>query len=316
MWKTRITELLGIDYPIIQGAMAYISESQLVASICHAGGTGVIASGGFTVDEVRNYIREVRDMAGSRTVFGVNLMLQAPNKDDIAQLVCDEKVPFVTIGAGNASSYIEPMQSHGIKAIAIVPTVKLAQRVQQRGSDAIIIEGMEAGGHDGKLTLMALMENVIPEVEIPVIAAGGISDGRGIAAALLMGADGVQIGTRFLLAEECQVHPKYKEALIKAGDKDSVVTGFSKNDSVRGLRNEFTKNYLKAEYAGASLDELRKLSRGTTRRAVQEGDTENGYVLAGMSLTHLTKIQPMQEIMEELITGTEKALAKAPTLLG
>ena len=192
MWKTRITELLGIDYPIIQGAMAYISESQLAASIYHAGGAGVIASGGFTVDEVQNYIHEVRDMCGSRAVFGVNLMLQAPNKDDIAQLVCDEKVPFVTIGAGNASPYIAPLHQAGVRALAIVPTVKLAQRVQERGADAIIIEGMEAGGHDGKLTLMALMENVIPSVEVPVITAGGIVDGRGIAAALIMGASGVQ----------------------------------------------------------------------------------------------------------------------------
>jgi enoyl-[acyl-carrier protein] reductase II len=311
MWKTKITELLHIDYPIIQGAMAYISESQLAASIYHAGGAGVIASGGFTVDQVQQYIHEVRDMAGSHAVFGVNLMLQAPNKDDIAQLVCDEKVPFVTIGAGNPSPYIEPLHSAGIISLAIVPTVKLAERVQQRGADAVIIEGMEAGGHDGKLTLMALMENVIPSVDIPVIAAGGIVDGRGIAAALIMGASGVQMGTRFLLAEECQVHPNYKQALINAGDKDSVVTGFSKNDSVRGLRNEFTRKYLEAEYSGASREELRELSRGTTRKAVQEGDVDHGFVLAGMSLTHLTKVQPMQEIMEELISGTENALSRA-----
>ena len=301
MWKTRITELLGIKYPIILGAMAYISESQLVASICHEGGTGVIASGGFSVDEVQRYIHEVRDMCGKQAVFGVNLMLQSPNKDDIAQLVCDEKVPFVTIGAGNASSYINPLHQAGIHALAIVPTVKLAERVQERGADAVIIEGMEAGGHDGKLTLMALMENVIPSLEIPVISAGGISDGRGIAAALIMGSSGVQIGTRFLLAEECQTHINYKNALIHANDKDSVVTGFSKNDSVRGLRNAFTKKYLEAEYDGASIEELRALSHGTTKKAVIEGDVQNGYVLAGMSLTNLKKIQPMKEIMSELI---------------
>ena len=315
MWKTRITELLGIDYPIIQGAMAYISESQLAASIYHAGGAGVIASGGFTVDEVQNYIHEVRDMCGKQAVFGVNLMLQSPNKDDIAQLVCDEKVPFVTIGAGNASSYINPLHQAGIHALAIVPTVKLAERVQERGADAVIIEGMEAGGHDGKLTLMALMENVIPSLEIPVISAGGISDGRGIAAALIMGSSGVQIGTRFLLAEECQTHINYKNALIHANDKDSVVTGFSKNDSVRGLRNAFTKKYLEAEYDGASIEELRALSHGTTKKAVIEGDVQNGYVLAGMSLTNLKKIQPMKEIMSELIAETEYTLEKASSLL-
>ncbi len=315
MWKTRITELLGIKYPIILGAMAYISESQLVASICHEGGTGVIASGGFSVDEVQRYIHEVRDMCGKQAVFGVNLMLQSPNKDDIAQLVCDEKVSFVTIGAGNASSYINPLHQAGIHALAIVPTVKLAERVQERGADAVIIEGMEAGGHDGKLTLMALMENVIPSLEIPVISAGGISDGRGIAAALIMGSSGVQIGTRFLLAEECQTHINYKNALIHANDKDSVVTGFSKNDSVRGLRNAFTKKYLEAEYDGASIEELRALSHGTTKKAVIEGDVQNGYVLAGMSLTNLKKIQPMKEIMSELIAETEYTLEKASSLL-
>lgn len=315
MWKTRITELLGIKYPIISGAMAYISESQLVASICHEGGTGVIASGGFSVDEVQRYIHEVRDMCGKQAVFGVNLMLQSSNKDDIAQLVCDEKVPFVTIGAGNASSYINPLHQAGIHALAIVPTVKLAERVQERGADAVIIEGMEAGGHDGKLTLMALMENVIPSLEIPVISAGGISDGRGIAAALIMGSSGVQIGTRFLLAEECQTHINYKNALIHANDKDSVVTGFSKNDSVRGLRNAFTKKYLEAEYDGASIEELRALSHGTTKKAVIEGDVQNGYVLAGMSLTNLKKIQPMKEIMSELIAETEYTLEKASSLL-
>ena len=295
--------------------MAYISESQLVASICHEGGTGVIASGGFSVDEVQRYIHEVRDMCGKQAVFGVNLMLQSPNKDDIAQLVCDEKVPFVTIGAGNASSYINPLHQAGIHALAIVPTVKLAERVQERGADAVIIEGMEAGGHDGKLTLMALMENVIPSLEIPVISAGGISDGRGIAAALIMGSSGVQIGTRFLLAEECQTHINYKNALIHANDKDSVVTGFSKNDSVRGLRNAFTKKYLEAEYDGASIEELRALSHGTTKKAVIEGDVQNGYVLAGMSLTNLKKIQPMKEIMSELIAETEYTLEKASSLL-
>ena len=315
MWKTRITELLGIKYPIILGAMAYISESQLVASICHEGGTGVIASGGFSVDEVQRYIHEVRDMCGKQAVFGVNLMLQSPNKDDIAQLVCDEKVPFVTIGAGNASSDINPLHQAGIHALEIVPTVKLAERVQERGADAVIIEGMEAGGHDGKLTLMALMENVIPSLEIPVISAGGISDGRGIAATLIMGSSGVQIGTRFLLAEECQTHINYKNALIHANDKDSVVTGFSKNDSVRGLRNAFTKKYLEAEYDGASIEELRALSHGTTKKAVIEGDVQNGYVLAGMSLTNLKKIQPMKEIMSELIAETEYTLEKASSLL-
>ena len=208
-WNTKITKLLNIDYPIIQGAMAYISDGVLAAAMSHAGCAGVIGSGGFTPDEVQSHIRRFKDIAGSQKVYGVNLMLQDDNKDDIAQIICDEKVPFVTIGAGNPIPWFEPFHQKGIKCIPVVPNVKLAQRVQAHGADALVVEGMEAGGHDGKLTLMALLENVLPDIEIPVIAAGGIADGRGIAASLLMGASGVQMGTRFLLAEECSLHPKY-----------------------------------------------------------------------------------------------------------
>ena len=200
-------------------------------SMSHAGCAGVIGSGGFTPDEVQSHIRRFKDIAGSQKVYGVNLMLQDDNKDDIAQIICDEKVPFVTIGAGNPIPWFEPFHQKGIKCIPVVPNVKLAQRVQAHGADALVVEGMEAGGHDGKLTLMALLENVLPDIEIPVIAAGGIADGRGIAASLLMGASGVQMGTRFLLAEECSLHPKAKDAVMAAADTDSVVTGFTTGDS-------------------------------------------------------------------------------------
>lgn len=310
-WNTKLTKLLGIEYPIIQGAMAYISDAKLVAAMSHAGCTGVIASGGFTPDEVREEIRRFRDLAGSDKVFGVNLMLQNRNKDDIAQIVCDEKVPFVTIGAGNPVPWLEPLHAHGVKCIAVVPSVKLAHRVQDNGADAIVIEGMEAGGHDGKITLMALLENVLPDMEIPVVAAGGIVDGRGIAAALTMGAAGVQMGTRFLLAEECRLHPNAKEAIIQASDTDSTVTGFSKNNSVRGLQNEFTKKYLEAEHRGASKEELEALSRGTNKLAAIDGDVVNGFVLAGMSLTHLQKIEPVQDIVSSLTSETEHVLKEA-----
>ena len=314
-WNTPITKLLSIDYPIIQGGMAYISDGVLAAAMNHAGCAGVIGSGGFSVDEIRDHIRTAKDILGPGKTFGVNLMLQMPNKDDVAQLICDEKVPFVTIGAGNPVPYFEPFHHVGVKCIPVVPNVKLAHRVQEAGADALVVEGMEAGGHDGKITLMALLENVLPEIEIPVIAAGGIVDGRGIAAALVMGASGVQMGTRFLLAEECKLHPNAKQAIIKAQDTDSVVTGFTTRDTVRGLRNAFSEKYLKLEYSGAPQEALAALAAGTNRKGAIEGDTENGFVLAGMSLTHLTKIEPVEAIVEELVSETERRLQGAGELI-
>lgn len=314
-WNTPITKLLSIDYPIIQGGMAYISDGVLAAAMNHAGCAGVIGSGGFSVDEIRDHIRTAKDILGPGKTFGVNLMLQMPNKDDVAQLICDEKVPFVTIGAGNPVPYFEPFHHAGVKCIPVVPNVKLAHRVQDAGADALVVEGMEAGGHDGKITLMALLENVLPEIEIPVIAAGGIVDGRGIAAALVMGASGVQMGTRFLLAEECKLHPNAKQAIIKAQDTDSVVTGFTTRDTVRGLRNAFSEKYLKLEYSGAPQEALAALAAGTNRKGAIEGDTENGFVLAGMSLTHLTKIEPVEAIVEELVSETERRLQGAGELI-
>ena len=314
-WNTAITKLLSIDYPIIQGGMAYISDGLLAAAMNHAGCAGVIGSGGFSVDEIRDHIRTVKDILGPGKTYGVNLMLQMPNKDDVAQLICDEKVPFVTIGAGNPVPYFEPFHHAGVKCIPVVPNVKLAHRVQEAGADALVVEGMEAGGHDGKITLMALLENVLPEIEIPVIAAGGIVDGRGIAAALVMGASGVQMGTRFLLAEECRLHPRAKQAIIQAQDTDSIVTGFTTRDTVRGLRNPFSEKYLKLEYSGAPQETLAALAAGTNRKGAVEGDTENGFVLAGMSLTHLTKIEPVEAIVEELVSEAEKRLQGAKNLI-
>ncbi len=313
MWNTKITKLLDIDYPIIQGAMAYISDAALVSSVCAAGGTGVLATGRVEIDYIREQIRAVKDATNKS--FGVNLMLQSPNKDDVAQLCIDEKVPFVTVGAGNPLPFIEPLQAHGIKVIPVVPNVKLAKRVQEKGADAIVIEGMEAGGHDGKLTVMALMENVIPEMEIPVIAAGGIADGRAIAAALVMGASGVQIGSRFLLSDDCHILPVIKDAIINAVDTDSVVTGFTTKDTVRGLRNAWSDKFLEMERTGATQEELNQAAIGTTYKALAEGDLENGFVLVGMSLHRLTKKQSTKEIMEDLISETESRLAGAAGLI-
>ncbi|MDU0826262.1 MAG: nitronate monooxygenase, partial [Negativicoccus succinicivorans] len=288
--KTKLTELLGIRYPIIQGAMAWISESTLVSAVANAGATGVIATGGQSSEWIHEQIRKTKELTDHP--FGVNLMLQAPNKDEVLEIICEEKVAFATIGAGNPVPYFEPLHRAGVKAIPVVPSVKLAKRVQEKGADALVIEGFEAGGHDGMQTTMALMTNVIPEIDIPVIVAGSIVDGRGMAAALLMGADGVQMGSRFLLAEECQVHQNSKDAIIASTDTDSVITGFTRNNNVRGLRSAFTDEYLRLEREGAADDVLTALSRGTNRLAAVDGDTVNGVVQVGQGLNRLTKIQP------------------------
>lgn len=314
-WNTKITKLLDIDYPIIEGAMAYMTDANMAAAMAQAGGAGVLGTGGFTADQIVSHVRQFRDMAGGHKVFGINLMLQNPHKDDTAEIISDVKPPFITIGAGDPIPWFKDFQPLGIKCIPVVPNAELAKKVQDAGADAVVVEGMEAGGHDGKLTTMSLLENTLPDVEIPVIAAGGIVDGRGIAAALVLGASGVQMGTRFLVSTECPLNEKAKEALLKATDRDSTVTGFTRNSSVRGLRNKFSEKYLKEEYAGAPEEELNRLAMGTTPKGMVSGDTENGYILAGMSLNHLTKIQPTAEIMESLISETERVLAGASGLI-
>ena len=311
--KTKLTELLGIRYPIIQGAMAWISESTLVSAVANAGATGVIATGGQSSEWIHEQIRKTKELTDHP--FGVNLMLQAPNKDEVLEIICEEKVAFATIGAGNPVPYFEPLHRAGVKAIPVVPNVKLAKRVQEKGADALVIEGFEAGGHDGMQTTMALMTNVIPEIDIPIIVAGSIVDGRGMAAALLMGADGVQMGSRFLLAEDCKVHQNSKDAIIAATDTDSVITGFTRNNNVRGLRSAFTDEYLRLEREGAADEVLTALSRGTNRLAAVDGDTVNGVVQVGQGLNRLTKIQPAKEIVDEIIHEMTERLQNAPQLL-
>ncbi len=310
--KTRITELLGIRYPIIQGAMAWISESDLVSAVANAGATGVIATGGQSSDYIREQIRRTKTLTDKP--FGVNLMLQAPNKDDVLEIICEEKVAFATIGAGNPVPYFEPLHAAGVKAIPVVPSVKLAKRVQEKGADALVIEGFEAGGHDGMLTTMALMTNVIPEIEIPIVVAGSIVDGRGLAAALIMGADGVQMGSRFLLAEECHLHPNAKQAIMDATDTDTRVTGFTRSNNVRGLRSAFTDKYLELERQGAADDVLSQLTRGTNRLAAVEGDTVNGLVQVGQGLNRLTRIESARDIVDDVVTEAVNLLTRAPQL--
>lgn len=312
--NTKVTQLLGIRYPVLQGAMAWVSERNLTSAVSNAGGAGIIATGGRSTDWVREEIRATKKLTDKP--FGVNVMLMAPNKAEVVDVICEEKVAFVTLGAGNPVPYIEKFHQADIKVIPVVPNVKLAKRLEAAGADAIVIEGMEAGGHIGTLTTMALLTNVIPEVSLPVIAAGGIADGRGLAAVLLMGADGAQLGSRFLVTEECMIHPNAKAKIIAATDTDSTVTGYSRGHGVRGLKNQFTERFLAREIAGAPQDELNDLATGTNKLAAVDGDTENGLVQAGQSLNPLTKIQPVDQVMQALIDEATQVLTTAPKRIG
>ena len=278
--KTKLTELLGIKYPVIQGGMAWTSDAVLAA-------------------------KSLTDKP-----FGVNVMLMAPNIAEIIAMLCEEKVAFVTLGAGNPVPHISAFHAAGIKVIPVVPNVKLAKRIEAAGADAIVIEGMEAGGHIGKQTTMALMENVLPQIKsVPVLVAGGISDGRALAAALLMGAAGVQMGSRFLLTEECPANPAAKEAIVKATDTDSVATGYSRNLGVRCLANAFTDAYTAREIAGAPKEELMAMGTGTNRKGIVEGDIVNGTVMCGQSLNVLNDILPCKDVMERIIAEAKEAIA-------
>ena len=307
--KTKLTELLGIKYPVIQGGMAWTSDANLAAAVSNAGGAGIIGSGGRTVEWTRDEVRKAKSLTDKP--FGVNVMLMAPNIAEIIEMLCEEKVAFVTLGAGNPVPHIATFHAAGIKVIPVVPSVKLAKRIEAAGADAMVVEGMEAGGHIGKQTTMALMENVLPAVQsIPVLVAGGISDGRSLAAALLMGAEGVQMGSRFLLTTECPAHPAAKEAIVKAPDTDSVATGYSRNLGVRCLANAFTDAYTAKEIAGAPKEELMQMGTGTNRKGILEGDTVNGTVMCGQSLNVLNDVLPCKDVMERIIAEAKAAIAR------
>ena len=304
--ETKLTELLGIKYPIIQGAMAWVSDGELSAAVSEAGGAGTIAAAGRSAEWVKKEI----EIAKSKTdkPFGVNIMLMADNCDDIVDVVCEAEVAYVTLGAGNPIPYFEQLHEAGVKAIPVVPNVKLAKRVANKGADALVIEGMEAGGHIGKLSSLSLMTQVIPEIDIPVIAAGGFAEGRGVAAALVMGAAGVQMGTRFYASQECNAHPDAKEKIIKAIDTDSVVTGTLHNHEVRVINNKMTTKYLEMERDHTPAEELENLVVGTSRTAPQEGDIEWGAVQAGQSLTVIKDLKSCQEIINNIVTETKQTL--------
>lgn len=304
--KTRVTTLLGVEKPILQGGMAWVAESHLAAAVSNAGGFGIIGAGNAPAETVRNYIREARELTDKP--FGVNIMLMSPYAAEVAQAVTEEKVAAVTTGAGSPETYMEQWKAAGIKVIPVVASVALAKRMERCGADAVIAEGTESGGHIGQATTMTLVPQVVDMVSIPVIAAGGIGDGRGMAAAFMLGAEAVQIGTRFCVAEECQIHENYKERILKARDIDSEVTGMSHGHPVRGLRNQMTREYRKLEAEGASFEQLETLTLGGLRKAVVEGDVNRGSVLAGQIAGMIRKRQTCQEIVEEILQQAESLM--------
>ena len=297
--KTRITEILEIEHPILQGGMAWVAEHNLAAAVSEAGGLGIIGAGGAPAEAVREQIQKVK--AVTNNPFGVNIMLMNPEADAIAQVIVDEGVKVVTTGAGNTSKYMEMWKAAGVKVIPVVASVAMAKLMERGKADAVIAEGMESGGHIGSLTTMALVPQVADAVNIPVIAAGGIADGRGFAAAFMLGAEGVQIGTRFVAAKESIVHENYKAMLIKSKDIDSTVTGMTHGHPIRTLRNKMTKEYLRLEKEGTDFMELEKLTLGGLRKAVMEGDVVNGSVMAGQIAGLVRKEQPCKEIIDEII---------------
>lgn len=307
--KTKITELLGIRYPILQGGMAWIAESGLAAAVSNAGGAGIIAGGSAPAELIKEEIHKAKALTDKP--FGVNIMLMAPNADDLAQLVIDEKIPFITTGAGNPGKYMEKWLEAGIKVIPVVPSVALAKRMERAGAAAVIAEGTESGGHIGENTTMCLVPQVVDAVSIPVIAAGGIADGRGIAASFMLGAEGVQIGTRFLACEECKIHPTYKELVIGAKDTDSVVTGRYTGHPCRNVKTKFAKKLATGEKDGSlSPDEFEQLTVGALRKAVQDGNLDEGSFLCGAIAGMINEVKPAKEIVEEMFIQAEKLLNK------
>lgn len=304
--NTNICEMLNIKYPIFQGGMAWVAEHNLVSAVSNAGGLGVIAAGGAPVEYVRNEIRKTRELTDKP--FGVNIMMLSPSAEEIAYMVAEEKVNVVTTGAGNSEKYFEMWKEKGIKIIPVVASVALAKRVAKRGVDAVIAEGCESGGHIGSSTTMTLVPQVVDAIDIPVIAAGGIGDGRGMAAAFMLGATAVQIGTRFLVADECIIHDNYKEKVINAKDIDSVVTGITTGHPVRVLRNKMTKEYIRLEHNGVGYEELERMTLGSLRKAVIDGDKDNGSFMAGQIAGLISKRQSCEQIITEIVSEADKLL--------
>ena len=304
--KTELTELLGIEYPIIQGGMAWVAEYHLAAAVSEAGGLGLIGAAHAPADWVRDQVRQVKKLTDKP--FGVNIMLMSPYADEVAKVIVEEGVPVVTTGAGDPEKYMKMWKDAGVKIIPVVASVALARRMERCGADAVVAEGTESGGHIGETTTLVLVPQVVDAVSIPVIAAGGIADGRGIAAAFMLGAKGVQMGTHFVATEECHVHQNYKDMILKAKDIDTRVTGRTTGHPVRALRNQMTKEYLKKEAEGASFEELEQLTLGGLRRAVVDGDVKTGSVMSGQSAGLVKEQMTCAQLIQKLVKETDALL--------
>ena len=304
--KSRLCEMLGIKYPIFQGAMAWIADASLASAVSNAGGLGIIAAGNAPADVVREEIRQCRELTGKP--FGVNIMLLSPFVEEVVDMVCEEGVKVLTTGAGNPSKYMERFKANGIRLIPVVPSVAHARKMEKIGCDAVIAEGMESGGHIGKLTTMALVPQVADALEIPVLAAGGIADGRGMAAGFMLGAEGVQIGTRFLVANECTVHQNYKNKILKAKDLDTVITGNITGHPVRVIKNQLANSFLAAEKEEMAKDtpdlaRFDQLGRGALQKSVKEGDMDHGSIMSGQIAGMVKKEESCKEILEDIMSG-------------
>lgn len=304
MIKTRIGELIGIEYPIFQGGMAWVATGELVAAVSESGGLGIIGSGQASADWLRQEIRKVK--AITKKPYGVNIMLMSPFLEEVMEVIFEERVPVITTGAGNPGKYVPKLKEIGTKVIPVVASVALAKRLEKVGVDALIAEGMESGGHIGEIGTLPLVSQVVDVVNIPVIAAGGIVDGRGLVAALALGAEGVQMGTRFMCAEECTIAPHIKERIIKAKDRATVITGQSTGHPVRCLDNRFTRELARYEREGMPPEEIHKLGIGRLRLAFVDGDIENGSVMAGQIAGAVKRIEPVADIIQDIMQSAER----------
>lgn len=308
MIKTKICDLLNIKYPILQGGMAWISTAELVSAVSNAGGLGIIGSGNMEPDLVREEIRKVKSLTDKP--FGVNIYFLSPYAEEVMNVVIEERVPVVTTGAGNPGKFIPRLKEKGIKIFPLVSSVSLAKRLEKLGVDGVIAEGMECGGHIGEITTMALVPQVVSAVNIPVIAAGGIADGRGFVAALALGAQGIQMGTRFIASIECRAHENYKIEILKAKDRDTVITGLSTRHPVRVIYNKLAREFLEMEKRGISIEELEKFGTGRLKSAVIDGDIEYGSVMAGQISGLISDIKSVKDIIEDIIKEAEEILKK------
>lgn len=314
MMKTQLTELLGVQYPIVQGGMAWVADANLASAVSNAGGLGLVAAANAPVEVVREQIRKTKQMTDKP--FGVNIMLMSPYAAEIAQLVIDEGVKVVTTGAGNPGKYMEAWKAAGIVVIPVIPSIGLAKRMERAGADAVVAEGCESGGHIGEMTTMALLPQVCDAVDIPVIAAGGIADGRGLAAALILGAQGAQIGTVLLATDECNIHQNYKNMVVEAKDTDTAVTGRAVGRPARAVKNRFTRRINDLEKTGVTADELEEAMVGSLRKAAMEGDTENGAFMAGQISGMVCAVRPVKDVITGICDGAEGYIKHSEGLRG